>query len=411
MAKPKVDLILSGAGEVFTCVTAAGSPAGRVRGVDVAIAGEHIAAIAPPAELELTWDASEARVIELGGKIVAPGFVDCHTHLVFGGTRAQEYAARMTHTAQEVANMGIPSGIQATAGMTRLSSPEALLEHAAHILQRMFRCGTTTLESKSGYGLNVEKELELLQINRKLQGAQPIDLVSTFLGAHDFPPDMPRQRYLDCLVDEMIPRVAEGKLAEFCDVYCDDGYYSVDESQHILETGLRYGLKPKIHVDAYANIGGAELAAALPAVSADHLNYTARPQMARLAAAGIVGVVMPGLDFAVRHPRPFDARTMLSEGMRLALATDFCPGCWMESMQLVMQLACRLYRFSPEEALYAATASAAQAVGLSAECGSLEPGKLADIQVWDIPTFEDLIYRIGNNAVSMVVKRGKVYEF
>jgi imidazolonepropionase len=244
-----------------------------------------------------------------------------------------------------------------------------------------------------------------------LQGSQPVDLVSTFLGAHDFPTNMPRQRYLDTLVSEMIPGVAEGKLAEFCDVYCDDEYYTVDESCRILEAGLRYNLKPKIHVDAYANIGGAELAAALPAVSADHLNYTSRPQMAHLAEAGVVGVVMPGLDFAVRHPRPFDARAMLAEGMRLALATDFCPGCWMESMQLVMQLACRIYCFSPEEAFYAATAGAAQAVGLAVDRGSLEPGKLADIQVWDIPTFEDLIYRLGNNAVSLVVKRGKVYEF
>jgi imidazolonepropionase len=194
-------------------------------------------------------------------------------------------------------------------------------------------------------------------------------------------------------------------------VYCDDGYYSVNETRRILETGQRHGLRSKIHVDAYANIGGSELAASLHAISADHLNYTTRPEMARLANAGVIGVVMPGLDFAVRHPQPFDARAMLSEGLTLGLATDFCPGCWMESMQVVMQLGCRLYRFSPEEALYAATAGAAKAVGLEADRGSLQPGKLADIQVWDLPTFEDLIYRIGNNAVCMVVKRGRVHQF
>jgi imidazolonepropionase len=411
MTKPRIDLILSGAGEVLTCVPAVNNPIGRLRGVVVAMVGERIAAIAPRAELELAWDTLGTEEIDLGGKIVAPGFVDCHTHLVFGGTRAQEFAARMTHTAQEVAAMGIPTGIQATVSMTRGSSQEALTQRAHQTLQRMFRYGTTTVECKSGYGLSVEKEIELLHIHQKLKRMQPVDLVSTFLGAHDFPTDVPRQRYLDNLIHEMLPQVAENNLAEFCDVYCDDGYYSVNETRRILETGQRHGLRSKIHVDAYANIGGSELAASLHAISADHLNYTTRPEMARLANAGVIGVVMPGLDFAVRHPQPFDARAMLSEGLTLGLATDFCPGCWMESMQVVMQLGCRLYRFSPEEALYAATAGAAKAVGLEADRGSLQPGKLADIQVWDLPTFEDLIYRIGNNAVCMVVKRGRVHQF
>ena len=411
MTKPKLNLILSGAGEVITCKPVLNNPIGRIRGVTVGIVGEHIAAIAARAELEREWDTLSAHEIDLGGKIVAPGFVDCHTHLVFGGTRAQEYVARMTHSAQEVAAMSIPNGIQATVSMTRSSSQEMLTERAFQTLKRMFSFGTTTVESKSGYGLSVEKEIELLQVNHILQGMQPVDIVSTFLGAHDFPLDIPRQRYLDMLIHEMIPQVSENNLAQFCDVYCDKGYYSVDETRLILETGQHYGLKSKLHVDAYTNIGGCEIAAALNAVSADHLNYTTRSEMMRLADAGVTGVVMPGLDFSVHHPQPFDARAMLTEGLRLGLATDFCPGCWMESMQIVIQLACRLYGLSAEEAFYAATAGAAKAVGLASECGSLQAGKLADIQVWDLPTFEDLIYRIGNNAVSMVVKRGQVYQF
>jgi imidazolonepropionase len=410
MAKPKLDLILTGAGELLTCIPTVNDPIGRTHNSALAIAGEVIAAIAPWHELEQDWDTSHAQVIDLEGKLLAPGFVDAHTHLVFGGSRAQEYAARMTHTSEEVAALGIPTGIQATVQMTRSSSQADLLEHAKMTLARMFRCGTTTVESKSGYGLSLEKEIELLRVNRVLQGIQPVDLASTFLGAHDFPSGIPRQRYLDCLVEEMIPQVAGEQLAEFCDVYCDEGYYTVDESRRILEAGRLHGLKPKLHVDAYANIGGAGLAAELKATSADHLNFTTRPEMAQLASAGVVGVVMPGLDFAVRHPRPFDARAMLSEGMTLALATDFCPGCWMESMQLVMQLACRLYQLSPEEALYAATAGAAMATGL-ADRGALAPGMLADLQVWDLPSFEDLIYRLGNNAVAMVIKRGKVFQF
>jgi imidazolonepropionase len=407
MPKPALDLVLHSASQVLTCVPAPSDPIGRRSGVAIAIQGAEIAAVAPLSELELTYELAQAEMVDLTGKIVAPGFVDCHTHLVFGGTRAQEYAARLTRSPQQVAALGIPTGIQSTVAMTRLSDPQALYDAARGRLHAMLRHGTTTVESKSGYGLTLEKELQLLQVNQRLQDCQPVDIVSTFLGAHDFPPEIPRQRYLDILVQEMIPQVAEAKLAAFCDVYCDQGYYSVEESRRILQAGLRYGLRPKIHVDAYANIGGSEMAAELRVVSADHLNYTTAAEILQLAEAGAVGVVMPGLDFAVSHPQPFKARMMLENGLSLGLATDLCPGCWIESMQLVMQLACRLYKFSPEEALLAATVGAAQACGLG-DRGSLQPAKLADIQVWDLPTFEDLVYRLGNNAVTMVIKRGQI---
>jgi len=408
--RPRADLIISGATETLTCVPTAGDLIGRRPGATVAIAGEIILGVGPPSEIARQVDTSAARVLDASGKILAPGFVDPHTHLVFGGSRAQEYAARMFLSPAEIEALGIPTGIQATVDMTRAATFEALASSAAERLGRMFRHGTTTVESKSGYGLNLEKELKMLQVNQQLQATQPVDVVSTFLGAHDFPGDVPRETYLESLVNEMTPRVAEDGLAEFCDVYNDAGYYTVEESRRILEAGLGAGLKAKIHVDAYANIGGASMAAELGVVSADHLNYTDRPSMHKLAEAGVVGVVMPGLDFAVAHPRPFDARALLAEGVPLALATDLCPGCWLESMQLVMQLACRLYQFSPAEALYAATAGAARALAMDHDRGSLEPGKLADIQIWDLPTFEDVIYRLGNNAVETVIKRGKVYQ-
>jgi imidazolonepropionase len=313
----------------------------------------------------------------------------------------------MTMGAEQVRKLGIPAGIQATVEMTRAASLEALSERAARRVRRMLRCGTTTVESKTGYGLGPAQERKLLQVNRFLAEAVPVDVISTFLGAHDFPSDRTRQRYLDLLVEEMIPEAGESGLAEFCDVYCDEGYYTVDESRRILLAGLAAGLKPKIHVDAYADIGGAWLAAELGVVSADHLNFTAPAAGRRLAEAGAVGVVMPGLDFCVAHPRPFDARALIDSGLSLALATDFCPACWVESMQLIMALACRLYRFTPGEALHAATVGGARALGL-ADRGALEPGKLADLQIWDLPTFEDVIYRVGNNAVVTVLKRGKV---
>jgi imidazolonepropionase len=395
----------------LTCVPTAGDLIGRQQGASVAIAGEHILCVAPLDELEVQFDTSSAEMIDAAGKIVAPGFVDCHTHLVFGGSRVQEYAARMTMDAAAVRELGIPTGIGATVETTRVETLDQLTASATERIRRMLRHGTTTAESKSGYGLSLEQEDKMLQVNRRLQSTEVVDIVSTFLGAHDFPTDVPRERYLDELVLEMIPHVAQEGLAEFCDVYCDEGYYTVQETRRILEAGRRAGLEPKIHVDAYADIGGAVLSAELAVVSADHLNYTDEHAMRRLAEAGVIGVVMPALDFAVRHPRPFNARAMFDQGMTLALATDICPGCWVESMQIVMQLACRLYGFSPAEALYASTVGAAQALRLETDRGSLEPGKLADLQIWDLPTFEDVIYRIGNNAVETVIKRGQVLRF
>ena len=411
VAKPRADLVIANAAEVLTCVPTSGDLVGRSPGALVAIAGERIIAVGPPAEMAQQVDASSAEVIDASGKIVAPGFVDCHTHVVFGGSRVEEYAARMTMNVAEVEALGIPTGIQASVRMTRADSVDELAASAADRMWRMFRHGTTTVESKSGYGLSLAEEIKLLEVNRRLQASQPMDVVGTFLGAHDFPSELPREEYLEVVISEMIPKVAEQDLAEFCDVYCDEGYYTVQESRRILVAGLHVGLKPKIHVDAYADIGGAAMAAELGAVSADHLNYTNRASMRELAEAGVIGVVMPALDFAVGHVRPFDARAMLAEGMTLALATDICPACWVESMQIVMQLACRLYRFSPAEALYAATVGGARALEMEADRGSLEPGKLADVQIWDLPTFEDIVYRLGNNAVETVIKRGQVHQF
>ena len=339
---------------------------------------------------------------------MAPGFVDPHTHLVFGGSRVDEYVATVTGDLEAFASRRTVTGIMATVAMTRAASVDELTETAAARLTSMFAHGTTTVESKSGYGLTVEDEMKMLEVNRRLAEEQPVDVVSTFLGAHAIPPGTSPQAYTDVIVNEMIPRVAEEGLATFCDVYCDQGYFGLEDSRRILETGLAAGLHAKIHADAYSAIGAGHLAADLRATSADHLNYADRRTMTQLAERGVTGVVMPALDFAVGHPRPFDAREMLACGMRLALATDLCPGCWVESQQLVMALAARLYGISPALALRAATVDAAHALGLD-DRGTLEAGKLADLQVWDVRTHEDLVYKIGRNAVITVVKRGRVY--
>jgi len=406
--RPRVDLVIADALEVVTCVPSGGDPLGRQRGVWVAVSGERILGIAPPAQLSQQFETGGARVLSVAGRIVAPGFVDSHTHLVFGGSRSREYAARMTHPPEELAALGIPSGILATVEMTRAEDESTLLASARRRLGHMLRHGTTTVESKSGYGLSLTDEIRLLEVNRGLAACQPVDIVSTFLGAHAFPREVPRHKYLETLIEEMIPRVGAAKLAVFCDVYCDEGYYSVEESRRVLTAGLLAGLRPKIHVDAYAALGGADMAAEIGVVSADHLNYTDRRAMTRLAQAGATGVGMPALDFAVAHPRPFPARAMLEAGLPLALASDLCPACWVESMPFVLQLACRLYQLSPDEAIFAATAGGARALGLLEDRGTLEAGKLADLQVWDVPSVEDVIYRLGNNPVEVVIKRGRV---
>jgi imidazolonepropionase len=405
---PAADLLVSGASQLITCVASPADPLGAIPEGVVAIAGERIVDVGSAREVADRVDVSGAKVIDAAGGVVAPGFVDCHTHLVFGGSRVDEYVANVTGDLDSFVANGSGAGILATVAMTQAASIEQLIEAAVVRLRGMFASGTTTVESKTGYGLSTEHELKMLEVNRRLDREQPVDVVSTFLGAHAIPPHSSRQDYTDEVVAEMIPEVAGLDFVSFCDVYCDDGYFTVQDSRRILEAGLEAGLAAKIHADAYAAIGGTELAAELGATSADHLNHTDRPTMQRLAEAGVIGVVMPGLDFAVGHSRPFDAHAMLESGLTLALATDLCPGCWIESQQLVMALAARLYGIPPAVALRATTVDAARAIGLD-DRGLLEPGKLADLQIWDVSSPDDVVYKIGRNAVTATIKRGRVY--
>ena len=407
--RARADLIVEHAGELLTCRAGAADGVGLVPGGAVAVAGERIVAVGTAGEVAGRVDRAGARVIDAAGRVVLPGFVDCHTHLVFGGSRVDEYAARVA--GDDVAALrraGVLVGIEGTVGQTRDLSVDALVEEALPRLAEMLAAGTTTVESKSGYGLTTESELRLLEANRRLDQFQPVDVVSTFLGAHAFPPGVPPERYVDEVVGEMIPRVAEAGLAEFCDVYCDDGFFTVEQAGRVLEAGIGHGLRPKIHLDQYAHTGAARRTAELRCVSADHLNFTEPDEIRLLAAAGAVAVAMPGLDFAVAHPRPVDIRSLVDGGMTVALATDMCPGCWLTSMQLVIALACRLHRLPVASAIRAATLGGALALGLGDEVGSLEPGKRADLLVLDVERHEDLAYRLGRNAVQTVVKGGTV---
>ena len=407
--RPVAELLVTGASEVLTCASPAGRTPGasdRVPGGSVAIGGATVLAVGTEANVRVACDCSEALVVDADGGAIAPGFVDAHTHLVFGGSRVLEYAAGLTHSREQVEELGIQTGIMATVAMTRAEDADRLFAAATSRLDEMLACGTTTAESKSGYGLDVSSELKLLQVNRRLDAAHDIDIVSTFMGAHDFPRDMPREAYVDLVIDEMIPRVAEEGLAEFCDVFCEEGYYTVEQSRRILECGMAEGLAPKIHADQYSDLGGADLAAELAVVSADHLNFTGVAGLKRMAGAEVVAVLMPLIDFAVSHPRPIRAREWVDAGLELALGTDLCPGGYSVSMPLAIQFACRWNGLSPEEALHAATIGSARACGL-ADRGSIVVGARADLQVWDVPSLEDMVYRIGHNPVRVVIKNGK----
>jgi imidazolonepropionase len=405
--RPAADLVIHGASEVLTCTVAPGSAPDRIPNGSVAVGDGRILAFGSRREVADAVRLDGAEIVEASGGAVAPGFIDAHTHLVFGGSRVHEYAARLTRSREQVEALGIPTGIMATVEMTRLEDPETMFASAAARLSEMLGHGTTTAESKSGYGLDVPSELKLLLVNRRLNDSHDIDVVSTFMGAHDFPPDMAREAYVDQVIDEMIPRVAEEELAGFCDVFCDDGYYTVEQSRRILEAGMAAGLGPKIHADQYSDIGGADLAADLCVVSADHLNFTAAAGLKRMAQAGVVAVLMPLIDFAVRHPRPIRAREWVDAGLEIALGTDLCPGGYSVSMPLAIQFACRWNGLSPDEALRAATVGSASACGIE-DRGSITVGAAADLQVWDVPSLEDMVYRIGHNPVRTVIKNGKV---
>lgn len=402
-------LLIENASELLTCAADAPDRIGRVVGGSVLIDGDRVVAAGPSAEVAAQVDRSTTRVIDAGGRVVMPGFVDSHTHLVFGGSRVEEYATRVAGGDLEALRAsGAPVGITGTMRETRALSVEELAAQALPRLAEMLEMGITTVESKSGYGLTTESELRMLEANQRLAELQPIEIVSTFMGAHAFPPDQGREEYVESIVQEMIPAVAERRLAEFCDVFCEEGYFSVDETRRILEAGLAWGLRPKLHLDQYVHTGAAWLAAELGCVSVDHVNYTPPEEIRLLAAAGVVGVVMPGIDFAVAHPRPVPAAALLAEGMTPALATDMCPGGWLTNMQFVITLACRLHGFSVAEAIRATTLGGAQALAREAEVGSLEPGKRADVLILDIERHEDLAYRLGRNAVTTVIKSGQV---
>ena len=350
-----------------------------------------------------------ARHIDAGGRLVTPGLVDAHTHLVFGGWREHELAMK---------RRGVPyldilaqgGGILSTVRMTRQASEDALVQKAGAALEEMLSLGVTTCEAKSGYGLDRQTELKQLAVIRRLGRTQPVELAATYLGAHAVPEEYKacRDEYIRLMTEEMIPLVAREGLAEFCAVFCETGVFTASESEQILGAALAHGLKVKIHTDEIDAIGGTELAGALSAVSAEHLIAATDRGIAALAKGGTVAVLLPATSFYLGKPYA-RARDMIAAGVPVAVASDFNPGsCPSLNLQLVMNLACWNYRLTPEEVLTAATLNAAAAICRADRLGSLEVGKQADLVIWDAPNLDYIFYRFGQNLAKTVIKRGVV---
>ena len=405
----KNTLIIKNAAQVLTCRSDDPQTVDLLADAYVAIEGKRIVSVGRMRDLAGAVDTAGAAEIDATGRVVLPGFVDCHTHFVFGGSRVEEYVARLSdNDTESLRRRGVPVGIRVTVDTTRNLPYETLAHQAEQRLREMLLSGTTTLESKSGYGFTTESELKMLRINRDLESRYPVEIASTFLGAHGWPADMPKVDYMRLLREEMFPAVAEAGLAEFCDIWCDEGYYTADECRELLGVGESLGMRPRIHAEAYSWIGGSDVAAEMRMSSSDHLNYTPCETLKKLARAGVVGVLLPMIDFAVRHPHPFDPIPMLEAELPLALATNCCPGCWCTSMPLTIAMACREHGMSVECAIKAATRGGAQALARLDRIGTLEPGKQADIQIWSVSRYEDVAYRIGSPITETVLKAGAV---
>lgn len=344
--------------------------------------------------------------VDASGKTVLPGYVDPHTHAVFAGERVDEFAAKLRGKSyQEIQAEG--GGILATVRAVRDASLADLTETLLGHLDVMLAHGTTTAEVKSGYGLSLEAERKLLEAVQRADDQQPIDLVPTFLGAHAVPEDTDADAYVEQVVDEQIPAVAEAGLADFCDVFCDAGAFTREQSRRVLEAGLEAGLTPKIHAEEFEQLGGAQLAADLGAASADHLLQATADDAAALADADVTPVLLPGTAFTLGTAYA-DPSLFADAGAPVALATDFNPNCYSQSMEFAMALACNGMRMTPAAALEGATRHAADALALTDDTGTLQEGGPGDLVVADVPRFEYVPYNAGVRTTETVVKDGEV---
>jgi len=372
-----------------------------------------IAAVGTRRRLEALPEAATAERLDLGGRVVLPGFVDSHTHLIHAASRAEEYELKIAGASYEqIAQKG--GGILNSVKKLRSATSEALKQRARRALTQFAAYGTTTIEAKSGYGLDIPSELKILRLHQALAVEQPLDIVSTFLGAHVVPVEYRGsatgvKRYIELLTETLIPEVAQAKLAEFCDVFCDRGAFSREQAKQILEAGKRHGLAPRLHAEQLTRQGAAQLAVNLGAASCDHLEHVNSSDISALAKSATVATLLPGCDFHLGLKQYAPARQLIDAGAIVALATDYNPGTSPTmSMSMILSLASTQLRMTPAEAITAATINAAYSLRREKRIGSLAVGKFADLAVFEVADYREIPYYFGMNTCWLTIKRGVV---
>jgi imidazolonepropionase len=412
-------LLITGASQILT-VRGRGPRRGKalsnlgiIKDGALLIRDGRIAGAGTRAKVEALPEARTAEKLDVEGRVILPGFVDSHTHLIHAASRAEEYELKIAGASyEEIARKG--GGILNSVKKLRAATSEALKKRAQAALHEFAAHGTTTIEAKSGYGLDVTSELKILGLHQELKREQPLEIVSTFLGAHVVPaeyrgtPDGP-QRYVALLINRLIPEVAERKLAEFCDVFCDRGAFTRGQSEQVLEAGRRHGLLPRLHAEQLTRTGATQLAVQLGAASCDHLEQVNAADIRALSKSKTVATLLPGCDFHLGLNKYAPARGLIAGGAIVALATDYNPGTSPTlSMPMILSLACTQLRMTPAEGIAAATINAAYALHREKEIGSLETGKSADISVFEVEDYREIPYYFGVNKCWMTIKRGEI---
>ncbi len=372
-----------------------------------------IAVVGTRAEVEALPEARGAEKLDLGGRVALPGFVDSHTHLIHAASRAEEYELKIAGASyEEIARKG--GGILNSVKKLRAATSEALKKRALAALKQFAAHGTTTIEAKSGYGLDVTSELKILRLHKELAAEQPLEIVSTFLGAHVVPAEFRgkaggAERYIQLIEQNMLPEIGESRLAEFCDVFCDRGAFTIEQSKRVLQAGRQWGLSPRLHAEQLSRTGAARLAILLRAASCDHLEHVNRGDIQALGKSETVATLLPGCDFHLGLKQYAPARSLIEAGAIVSLATDYNPGTSPTlSMPMILSLACAQLRMTPAEAIAAATINAAYALRREKNIGSLEVGKQADIAVFEVADYREIPYYFGVSHCWMTVKRGRV---
>ncbi len=412
------DLIILNASELITLKGYSESPksGSNLRELDIiengaiAVTDDKISFVGTTKELLSSIDIGKnTEIINAKGNVVLPGFVDPHTHLIFDGSRENDFIMKLEGMSYlEILNQG--GGILNTVSHTRAASIDKLVQNGITIVDNLLIHGVTTVEAKSGYGLNTETELKMLEAIERIDKIHPIDIVATFLGAHAVPPEYKgnTEGYVELILEDMLPKVAKQGIAKFCDVFCEEGVFSIEQSKRILTKAREYGLIPKIHADEIVSLGGAGLAAELHAISADHLLRSTEEDLIKMRDAGVIAVLLPGTPFTLMESEYANARRMIELGLPIAIASDLNPNCFTESIHFIIDLACYNMKMTPAEVISATTINAAHAIGLNKSIGSLEVGKQADVQILNIPNYKYLSYKVGTNLTRLVIKKGKI---